>query len=438
MKQAASDVFQCVPNQLECGEGSNVEECSPGQNTCRAGACSCSSSLAGGYNSCEVEGRWCRGTTCGNPRQYEECEIGNTEATCDTGLTCTGFLFGDGDGLCLKPCANTNQCDVGQFCYGGQFCLPITGRFFSALACEQSVPASDGGWEMAEEIDGGTTLVRRTVGAGNSCLRKTVTNTGGSSGYTDEYPGLGTGNCGYVTYRMWNRNFVSEACLEPGLVEENEPCNLDLDRTKAATQCAQGLTCVPTRGGDDGVCLRACNAQPPEFGFTPEPACNAEEVCVNTLRYSDPNNNSVLGACMKRCSVFSADAGTCDDLVAVDGGATISAVSCVPTQANGELSLSLDGTGVCVPQRPTISAPGEACDETDPFRGAACDDGQLCTSAGNVNQPPRCVEVCDLACAPLNGTPPADCATRPHALCSGEKTCTRVSSTTGAQVGFCL
>ena len=92
-----------------------------------------------------------------------------------------------------------------------------------------------------------------------------------------------------------------------------------------------------------------CNAQPPALGFPPQPECGAAEACVNMLRYTDPNSNAVLGVCMKKCNVFDATKNTCANV-----GTT--AASCVPTEASGELVVSTNGDGICVPQRAAIVA----------------------------------------------------------------------------------
>ena len=112
--------------------------------------------------------------------------------------------------------------------------------------------------------------------------------------------------------------------------------------------------------------------------------------------------------------------------------------SCVPTLATGELVVSLDGKGICMPQRASVAAPGATCSDTDPFHGAACGSAQLCSTGGDINATATCTQVCDTSCDLADGGVAASCATRPNALCTGGKTCHRVNSTTGARVGFCL
>jgi len=50
-------------------------------------------------------------------------------------------------------------------------------------------------------------------------------------------------------------------------------------------------------------------------------------------------------------------------------------------------------------------------------------------------QPATCHAVCDTACIAPN--PPARCQTEANSVCSSGKTCTKVTSTTGAYLGFC-
>ncbi len=424
-RETSPGVHECVENRFECG--GNL--CEPGETTCRAGACACQVSLTGGSDTCQINGEWCRNGACESPVQLEQCVVGSTTARCPTGWTCNDQLFGGGTGVCLRTCTNENQCNRGEVC-SSIGCLPA--RLFGAdYACDQHVADGDGGLVLAELADGGVGgPIRRIVAAGNTCLVKSFSN--GAAVVTDA-PGQGTGNCGYSFFRLWARgNYAYEICLPPGTANLNERCALDTSLGTVATQCNTGLTCVPTHQGNEGLCRKTCNAQPPAFGYAQTPACNADEACVNYHRYQDPNSNSVLGACMKRCNVFSADAGTC-----ADEGTT--PASCVPTQATGELTLTLDGEGVCIPQHATTATLGQPCDEVDPFRGATCASGQMCTSAGDGNAEARCTAVCDLTCSPTDGgTAPASCATRPNATCAGGKTCTRVTSSTGAFVGFCL
>jgi hypothetical protein len=85
-----------------------------------------------------------------------------------------------------------------------------------------------------------------------------------------------------------------------------------------------------------------------------------------------------------------------------------------------------------------VAALGDPCSETDPFKGAACASGQICTAL-SAETPALCTAVCDLECNPTDGgAGPARCTTEPNARCATGKTCRRVTSTTGSRVGFCL
>ncbi|MGV3626002.1 MAG: PA domain-containing protein [Archangium sp.] len=409
----SGETFKCEASAVSC----NGQICEPGQVACIAGECSCLSSLSGASDTCEAVGKWCNGKTCSNPRAWEECDITNLTATCGTGQTCRE-LFGD-SAFCIKQCTSDNQCDRGDVCISTFGCLPAP--IVADAECEQN--QSDG--------DGGFTGFRVTVPIANTCLVKSVDGASGNVTITDPV-GAGTGNCTYQLIKFWADGvYPYPVCRPPGLATLGQACRLEYGQTTTATQCSTGLQCVPTKGGDEGVCLKTCNAQPPAFGYDPRPECAADEACVNTLRYTDPNSNSVLGACMKKCSVFSADAGTCAPV-----GTT--PASCVPTQASGELPVSLDGSGICIPQRASISQPYATCGETDSFKGAACGNAQLCIGIGETGTA-SCTPVCDLSCVVTDGgTVPAGCASRPNGLCAAGKTCTRRTSTFGARVGYCL
>jgi hypothetical protein len=148
---------------------------------------------------------------------------------------------------------------------------------------------------------------------------------------------------------------------------------------------------------------------------------------VNIYRYLDPNNNSTLGACMKTCNVFDSARFSCATY-----GTT--PASCVPTTGTAGGLISFDGASLCIPQQATLAAPGAACPESNAFKGAACASAQLCT-AGNNSASPTCIQVCDTSCAGV--APPARCAAQPNATCTGGKICQKVTTTTGATVGFC-
>jgi hypothetical protein len=298
-------------------------------------------------------------------------------------------------------------------------CLPS--GLFRDQECAQNVPLPDGG--LAQADAGGT--LRVTVPVGNTCLLKD------NNGVVIDRLGLGTGNCTYALFKLWDDGLVPyTTCRPPGTAAEGQACRRDYTLASVVTQCATGLECALTAGGDDGVCLRMCNASPPTPGLSSFPACGASESCVNLFRYTDPSSNSVVGVCMASCDVFDPAKNTCAAL-----GST--PTSCVPTTPAGDFIVSPNGKGVCVPRQLTVAAPGAACAQVDPFHGAACGDGQLCTAA-SLDAQATCTAVCDLDCSPLDGgAGPARCATQPSARCAAGKTCRRVTTTTGAHVGFC-
>jgi hypothetical protein len=406
-------VFQCREVAVTCS--GNL--CEPGQVACLGGACACLSSLSGALDTCQSAGKWCNGRVCANPRSLQQCNPGDSTSACPTGFLCQP-VFGDDLAICTKTCMDNNECQRGEFC-ASVGCLPS--GLFSNQECNQTKPAADGGFER----DDGGTPIRLTVTVGNTCLLKD------GDGNPTEPLGKGTGNCTYAVFQFWNDGvYPFDTCRPPGNATEGQPCRDDYSTGTLATQCGTGLQCAKTKGGDEGVCLRMCNAQPPALGFPPQPECHATEACVNSLRYTDPNSNAVLGVCMNKCNVFDATKNTCANV-----GTT--PASCVPTEASGELVVSNNGDGICVPQRPAIAALGATCAETDAFRGAACGSGQVCTSL-NADTAATCTAVCDLDCNPADGgTGPTRCATEPSARCA-TGTCRRVTSTTGARVGFCL
>jgi hypothetical protein len=422
-------VYECRPSVVTC----NGQVCERGQVACLAGACSCLSSARGSDDTCRSEGKWCGGQLCEGPKRFDECVPGSETAKCPAGHICEP-VFGD-IALCMKDCqATMGQCDRGELCAGldqqtmSAGCLPQ--GLFRDQECNQHIPTADGGFEL---VDGGTApscgtgvpCRRLTVTVGNTCLLKD------GSGVITDQAGKGSGNCTYATFRFWNEGFYPlDTCRPPGQAQEGQPCKQDLSAGAIATQCATGLECAMTGGSDTGVCLRMCNANPPAPGFTPQPACGTGEACVNLFRYTDPNNNAVLGVCMKTCNVFTTGKSTCAPV-------GTQATSCVPTEASGEGVVTPNGDGVCIPQQTAIAQPGASCAQTDPFKGAACGDGQLCAALA-ADEVPTCVATCDLDCNPADGgTGPARCATQPNARCASGKTCRRVTSTTGAVVGFC-
>ncbi|MBL9038312.1 MAG: hypothetical protein JNG84_07360 [Archangium sp.] len=421
------DTFRCVITPVTtCGP----TPCEPGQVACLSGQCTCLASAQGAGDTCVAQGQWCENRICRNPKRLEECQIGGP--ACPAGHACTD-VFGDLP-ICTKSCQSNQECDRGELC-SGSGCL--ASALFTNQECAQNV-LTDGGFEIvltdggtralpdggseAVLLDGG--LRRITVPAGNTCLLKD------QSGNITDPPGVGTGNCGYARFKFADEGlFLFSTCRPPGTALEGQPCREDYSQGAIGTQCSTGLQCALTSGGQDGVCLRMCNANPPKFGIFPKPACGADEACVNTSRYTDPNDNSVLGVCMKNCNVFDAATATCANV-------GVTPTSCVPATPDGEFLVSARGAGICVPQQTLIASAQQPCNETDPFRGAACASGQVCTSL-NPDDPSTCVTLCDTTCNPTDSsTAPARCATQPNARCT-TGTCRRASSTTGSTVGFC-
>ncbi len=422
-KVSASE-FACRPNVTSC----NGVVCAAGQNTCIAGKCSCTPAARGARDSCADEGRICAqpynpttmtGGDCKVPLLYDECKTtgcpsGNCPA-CPSGQACQSLFAGDRK-ICLRTCTVDTSCAGEEFCFsragfpnqGTDRCYP-TGVF--GFPCESGNP------------DGGANL---EVPVSAACRRWTA--------FPNTTEPTAASTCAYSFFRLSTGEISTTVCRPPGTVGLHAECKLDSSRSAGATQCAAGLQCVPTRG-DTGICMKICNAVVPTPAQpNPQPACAAGQACVNLFRQEDPN--AVLGVCMGTCSVFTQGAGNgCTGYA--DGGLT-AAASCVPVPADGRSLVSLDGSGLCIPQLASVAAAKQPCTETDSFRGAACATGLLCSSA-SVDDSARCAQPCDLGCIdkPDGGALPARCATEANARCTGGTTCGKLTSTTGATLGFC-
>jgi hypothetical protein len=436
-RNPGNGTFSCVVPVTTC----NGAACGAGQSACVGNECACLVSARSTQDTCQAANQWCRGKSCGNPKRYEEC-IPGSAASCPTGEACVPLFSGGDIAICLKDCnAGANLCDVGEQCFGPIQTFPSSKICFPdglLNECSQNIPQdggftdagaplpTDGGY--AQLPDGGFLL--KTVAVGNTCLVRS------GSGIITDTVGAGRGNCTYAAFKVWRFGFFPvDTCLPPGTAQLGQRCVRDFTAGNQATTCATGLECAYTgasdAGVDEGVCLKTCNANPSKPGFVSQPACGMGESCVNLYRYTDPNDNAVLGVCMKDCNVFNPMTSTCAPI-----GST--PTSCVPASADGQLSLSLNGAGICVPQKSTIAGPGERCSDTDAFRGASCGSAQVCSSF-SFTDPPSCNPVCDLSCNPVDGgMPPARCMNQPNARCPSGKTCRRASSTSGANVGFCL
>ena len=397
--KAANGSFQCIIPVTQCSGA----VCDTGQIACIAGACTCLGSNKAAEDSCAPAGKWCSGTNCVAPTRYQQCKTGLSP--CPTGHTCLP-VFGQDLFLCTKQCGMPTGgiCDKGELC-SQDGCLPS--GLFTDQECMQQRTNPDGGAKL-----------RLTVPVSNTCLMKD-----GNGNPTEATP---SGNCVYQLFSFYDRGFYPTATCRPaGGAPLGGVCKHDFAPTAVATQCGTGLECALTRGGDQGVCLPMCNAAATFPGFDPMPACGADDACTNIYRLEDMN--AVLGVCMKKCNVFNPLKNTCANIGTAPA-------SCVPTTPDGKFSVSTDGSGVCIPQQLTTANAGQPCAEQDSFKGAACGNGQVCASL-DVNSSPSCYEVCDTDCK--LATPPARCATEPNATCGGGKVCTRITSTSGAIMGFC-
>ncbi len=405
--------FKCSPVVTSCGGTT----CAAGQVTCLGGGCACVSATNASEDSCKADAKFCNNGVCLNPKRYQSCNPDKVAISpCPSGTTCSE-VFTD-EYFCLPGCTATPECQRNEACYmpGGAAvgtCLPI--GLFNGQACEVSVLAPDGG----AITDGGTT--KRAVAPSNLCQLKDA------AGKFTETPATMTGTCAYAFLTFHDRQYPIPSCRPPGTAGQYALCKSDYSYTAIATQCGTGLDCAISTSDDTGVCLKACNATPPAPGQTAVPACSAGESCANIYRLQDSDNNAVSGVCMKSCNVFDAALTNCPNYGTVPS-------SCVPTSPTGDFFVSNDGSGICVPQRAPIAGAGAACSITDPFKGAVCASGQVC-GAVNATDATTCLTVCDTECGGANA--PARCATEPHATCAGGKTCTKVTSTTGARLGFC-
>lgn len=430
---AESQIFTCSRQPTVCG----ANTCPQGQTVCRAGARSCAGTLAGRRDSCEAVGQWCAEPQCRPPQRYQECAPGGSP--CPLSHSCVVGVLGGNRGVCLRQCAGDTNCDNGEFCGGvsGQnFC--IASGLFNNGRCVQTLIADGGGFVLTNDagvtFDAGTPLaqlVLSSVSVSNTCLVR------GQNGVITDPPGRGTGNCSYIFWRTWQDGTLPlSTCRAPGQAALGDACRVDFARAAVATQCGTGLECAPVRGRDSnaelGVCMRMCNANiPAPFldAGQPQPACAVGDECVNIYRYQDPNRRAVVGVCMKPCNIFSA-ASTCPAVGAAQ-------TSCLPVNSLGETITTLDGTGVCVPQRTTLAGLGQACDPVDALRGAACGSGQICIGQ-NDGGVALCTRLCDTSCTSVDGGPlPTRCQTQPNATCAAGTVCRPTVSTSGNRVGVC-
>jgi hypothetical protein len=418
--KTAQGTFQCQRIAVNCSGNS----CDQGQVACIGGACTCLGPSRGTFDTCfgdparpGAPGEVCVNGSCKNPKTYQQCVVGG--AACPTGDTCQP-VFGASLSICTRKCTTTSQCDRGEIC-SSVGCLPS--GLFNGQECAIQV---DGGFFD----DGGAKLISNTVAQGSVCLRK---DEGGN--FTETVP---TGTCTDAFFYFANQGpYEFPTCRPPGGAAENTDCKQDPAITAQATQCGTGLECALMRGADLGICLRSCNALEASRMYpNPLPRCAGEdagELCINLYKLEDINQEgSLMGVCTKQCNVFDPTSSHCAAY-----GST--AASCVPTDPAGKLVVTPSGDGVCLPQQPTVAQLGQPCTQSDPFHGAVCATGQICPPQ-QPDVPPVCTQVCDTSCAsaPDGGALPARCATEVNSTCPGGKTCTRVSTTLNARLGFCL
>ncbi len=423
------DAHVCQPAQSSC----SGTVCEPGQTACAGDTCSCLSFTEASRDTCADLGRVCgqpynavtqAGGTCENPQAWQACSRecpGGDCGSCPTGFACDESGFWQAFGYCNRTCEADADCSQEEICNtNGGFCYPKS--LFSppqntlpGRACFQA--------RMIDLPDGGQQKEYFRVNPSQLCI-----NTGQNGGTLNAAADLSpTGTCTWLKLRT-DTKFVEQAtCRPPGQVQLGGTCNPEALQRTTANTCATGLECMPQGRNGQGVCMTICNAKPKPDGSPDAPLCGTGEACIDFHRVD--TLDSIPGACAQTCNVFAAGANHgCND---VGGRAT----ACVPTTARGDVALSATGNGLCLPRLPSVAAEGQACSETDPFQGAACESGLTCTRIGTEAQP-RCVKPCDLECSGAN--PPTRCATLQGATCSGGATCTVVNAGTSNTAGFCL
>lgn len=422
--QKTASSFACTAIVTSCA----TKQCMAGEVACLGGECACLGPARGTFDSCfgnpfqPGEGFSCGdGAKCVSPKRNQQCK--GDGAPCPTGLVCNP-VFGDqnnndlcdtGDTcVCTQPCSMMAPCGRGDACAGAAGCL--ASGLFNGQECAIQVDGGIG--------DAGVPVLRfQTVTVGAKCLRKDA-----MGNATEVDP---TGTCTYAFFNFADiGSYPFNTCRPPGGATENSECVVgDNAITGQAVQCGTGLECAGMRGGSKGLCLRTCNALPPSVSYpNPQPACGTDEACVNLYRREDVGRDgALLGVCTKRCNIFNPTQNQCGMYGSVPA-------VCVPTNADGRVVVSSDGSGICMPQRETVAPLGMACDQSDPFKGASCGAGQVCPPA-SYNVPAVCTQMCDVTCAGMS--PPARCMTQVNTYCPSGKTCRAVTTTTGARVGFC-
>lgn len=416
----SGEAFSCITPATTCS--GNV--CGEGQSTCVQGNCSCQPFTQALRDTCADQGMVCHapynagtqtGGECDDPGKFEFCGrdcLNQDCGNCGEGLNCHERLFDD-FGICARVCDAMIGCGPDELCWPNPagskgFCYPASLFNGGDLACQKFRTLEDGGVQKVR------------VPAPELCLK--VDNDGNP---TEAAP---SGTCTWTFFRTDTSNIAFTYCRSQGPVPEFGSCKTEPLPFTLTSTCGTGLECVPTTAGD-GICQRICNAKPNADGTPRDPACNMGEACANLYRRDD---NAVVGACMTTCNVF--DPAT--NFGCPDYGTR--KTSCVPTTASGVQLISASGDGLCIAQRELAAAEGANCVETDPLKGAACQSGLVCSQVSGAAQP-TCVKPCDIGCVPGDGGAlPARCSTEANATCGGGRTCSRISSTSGATLGFCL
>ncbi len=392
--KVSAGVFECRPTQVSC---SGVQ-CAPGLSSCVDASCTCTGGPQPGRDSCAVVGKWCSHGGCQPGDKGQQCWPGSN--ACRTNLNCTA-VFGETLSFCLTPCLKTDDCEFGEICYDALArCIPEA--LIVDQACSQMIVQADGG---ALRTDAGE-LELKSARLSETCLIKN------EAGVVIDDAGVpgGSGNCTNRFMHFWQEGLVPlETCRPPGLALENQPCKGDRSRASLATLCATGLECAPVLGSNDGICLRLCNAAQVNGS---DPRCAINEVCVNVYRLETVGQSAQVGVCAQTCSVFNESDAGCAPIGSL-------ATSCLPTAPNGEVNLTADGTGLCLPQHASAGAQGTPCRETDLLRGSACQAGLVCASTDSTVSA-QCSLPCDV-----------------RAGCPSGMACHSVSSTEGARLGLC-
>lgn len=413
-----SGTFTCVTPETSC----NGVVCGPGQTTCIDGQCSCLPFTLAARDTCADFGKVCHqpyngatasGGECEDPQIYEFCNAncpGGNCGVCPAGQGCDDRLFGS-FAICAHGCADNTQCASDEFCY------PLT-QTIPGFCYPKSL--------FGEEFD---CNLRRTNDAGEPELYTTFASDecllADSNGEPETTP---TGTCSWALFRGDVSSYPFTYCRSPGPVPEFGACKTEQVNLNKSVTCAQNLECVPVGESGDGICLSICNAKLTPTGGPTEPSCGTGESCVNFLRFED--DNSVVGACMQNCNVFSNAANFgC-------GPAGSVPTSCVPTTATGTRLVTGNGSGLCIPQRANPGAEGAPCANVDPFQGATCQSGLICAQTPGQSGA-TCVKPCDLECVAGDAGTPARCMTEANATCGTGKTCTQVQGSS-AILGYCL